>query len=223
MANKKVLVVAPHPDDETLGVGATLFRHREEGDEVYWLIITCTEGDECYTEAFKKRRKEEIKKVAEGYGFCKTFRLAYHAAKLDNYPIRDIVNSISKVIQKVKPEVIYVPFYADVHSDHRITFDAVVSCSKWFRHRSIKKILAYETLSETGFGLDPKDIFQPNTFVDISRYLDSKIEMMKIYSSELRDFPFPRSEETIRSLACLHGSLSGFKAAEAFILLREYY
>jgi hypothetical protein len=101
-------------------------------------------------------------------------------------------------------------------------FDALASCLKWFRCAFVKRILAYEVLSETDFGLDPGSKgFCPNVFVGIGRYLDKKINILKIYSSEMGEHPFPRCEEAVRALASVRGVSSGNSAAEAFILLRE--
>ena len=108
-----------------------------------------------------------------------------------------------------------------MHTDHRLVFDAVASCTKWFRYPSVKRVLAYETLSETDFGLGTSQSFRPNVFVNIEPYLDDKIRAMDIYASEIGEFPFPRSHEAIQALAILRGAASGFKTAEAFELLRE--
>ena len=118
-------------------------------------------------------------------------------------------------------ETIFVPHPADVHSDHRVVFDAVSACTKWFRYPSVKRVLAYETLSETDFGLGTNQPFRPNVFVDVEHFFIKKLQAMDIYASEVGEFPFPRSHEAIRALATLRGAASGFKAAEAFELLRE--
>ena len=108
-----------------------------------------------------------------------------------------------------------------MHTDHRIVFDAVIACTKWFRYPSVKRVLAYETLSETDFSLNTNGRFYPNYFINISGYLEKKIELMSIYISEIAKFPFPRSYEAIRALATLRGAASGYIAAEAFQLLKE--
>jgi LmbE family N-acetylglucosaminyl deacetylase len=110
-----------------------------------------------------------------------------------------------------------------VHTDHRAVFDAGAACAKWFRYNSIRRVFAYETLSETEFTLDAQPPFAPNFFVDITNFLERKLEIMAVYQSEMSEFPFPRSVEAIRALASLRGASSGFRAAEAFQLLRERY
>ena len=112
-----------------------------------------------------------------------------------------------------------MPYAYDAHTDHQITAKAIQSTLKWFRHPHIKRVLMYETPSETEFNLIEDRTFRPNVFVDISNYLDDKLITMKIFNSEMGEFPFPRSEKTMRSLAAFRGSQSGFDAAEAFELV----
>ena len=130
-----------------------------------------------------------------------------------------MIEKISSTISKTKPELIYMPFKSDVHTDHKIISQATQSSIKWFRHNSIKKVLMYETLSETNFSFIENDRFKPNTFIDITDYIDDKVETMKIYKTEILEHPFPRSEKSIRALASLRGSQSGFDSAEAFALV----
>ncbi len=218
---KKTLVVAPHPDDETLGCGGTIVKHRAARDAVHWIIVTHV-SDEMFYMKKNCPQQEEIDKVAARYGFGKVHNLKLPISQLDLVPMADLIGSLSDVIREVQPEVLYVPYRGDIHTDHRIVFDAVASCTKWFRNESIRRVLAYETLSETDFGLNP-DIkgFRPNVFVDITEYLETKVDILQIYKSEVSDFPFPRSEQAIRALAQLRGAAAGYKAAEAFMLLKE--
>jgi len=217
----KVLIVGPHPDDELLGCGGTLLRYKAEGAELGWLIVTGISEETGWTATQVKLRETEIEQVQIGLGVDQLYNLRLPSTRLDTLPIADLIGQFSEVFREFQPEEIFVPHPADVHTDHRITFDAVAACSKWFRYPSIRRVLAYETLSETEFGLDQQNPFQPNVFVNISEYLERKVKLLKIYQSELEKFPFPRSEEAIRALAHLRGSQSGFKAAESFVMLRE--
>ena len=217
----KVLVIAPHPDDETLGCGGTLFRHKQEGDELYWIIVTCISEDMGWPAAAVIKREAEIDVVAEKYGFSDVFNFRLPTTKLDTLPLSDLIEKITEVYKKTEPEIIYMPYAYDVHTDHKIIAKALQSTFKWFRYPHIRKVLMYETSSETEFNFIEKRKFSPNVFVDISDHLNDKIETMKIYAGEMGDFPFPRSEKTIRSLAAIRGSQSGFEAAEAFELVYE--
>lgn len=168
-----------------------------------------------------QQRADEIKRVTELFAFDSVYELNFPTTQLDQVPMSDLVYAISNVFKSFQPEEVFVPHPSDVHTDHRFVFDAVASCTKWFRYPSVKRLLAYETLSETDFGLDVKQGFRPNFFVNIEPYLEDKLRAINIYQSELGEFPFPRCHEAIRALAILRGVASGFKAAEAFELLRE--
>lgn len=217
---KNVLVVAPHPDDETLGCGGTILKHRDQGDTVHWLIVTGM-GKHFPPDRISER-VIEIEEVARRYAFSSQHVLNLPAAHLDTVPLGEIVDAIKSVLETVQADTIYLPYRGDAHTDHRIVFDAVIACTKWFRCKSIKRILAYETLSETEFGINPDaNGFRPNVFIDISSYLEKKLDILTCYASELGSFPFPRSAETIRALAALRGATAGCTAAEAFMLLKE--
>jgi LmbE family N-acetylglucosaminyl deacetylase len=219
----KTIVIAPHPDDEVLGVGGTLLRRKFEGAKVAWLVVTGISVETGCSEQKVKARANEIKRVTEFFDFDEVFTLNFPTTQLDRVPMSDLVAGISVVFRSFKPEEVFVPHTSDVHTDHRVVFDAAASCTKWFRHPSVRRVLAYETLSETDFGLGTDQRFRPNVFVDIEAFLDGKLRAMDIYASELGAFPFPRSHEAIRALATLRGAASGFQAAEAFELLRERY
>lgn len=217
-----VLVVAPHPDDETLGCGGTLLRHVAAGDSVHWLIVTDMGIEYGFSKGQVSQRQAEIQQVAMAFGFRKVHNLGLPPAKLDTVSIGDLVLSIGQIIQQISPAVVYLPFRGDVHTDHAVVFDAVTSCAKWFRYGSILRVLCYETLSETEFGLTHGGArFSPNSFMDITPYIDRKIEIAQIYKEEIGEFPFPRSAGALRALAQVRGATCGCHAAESFMILRE--
>ena len=215
------MVIAPHPDDETLGVGGTLLRRKAEGASIAWLIVTTISKESGWSSEKVKQRADEIKRISLLYDFDEVYALNFPTTKLDTIPMSDIVASVSGAFKSFKPDEIFVPHPSDVHSDHRVVFNAVSACTKWFRYPSVKRVLAYETLSETDFGLCTDQTFHPNVFVDVTEFFGKKIKALDVYASEIGDFPFPRSHEAIRALATLRGAASGYKAAEAFELLRE--
>jgi len=218
----KILVIAVHPDDETLGCGGTLLKHKANGDEIHWLIATDIKESEGYGISTIKKRNKEITKIEDLYGFTSVNKLDLSTTKVDTYSVSVLVSKISSVIDRIKPDIIYLPFKGDVHSDHKYIFDAAYSCTKVFRHPFIKKIYMMETLSETEFSLSTKeDSFVPNVFVDISEFMDKKIELINIYESEIGKHPFPRSERNMRALATYRGAASGCDYAESFMLLKE--
>ena len=219
---KTVLVVAPHADDETLGCGGTLLKHFEQGDKIVWLIITSMSKESGFTDQQIKARDLEIQNVKALYGFHETHQLNFPPAMLDTIPLKEIVTEIKKIIDLAQPEIVYTVNRDDVHSDHVVVADAVITATKCFRTPSIKRLLAFETLSETEFSLRAShQRFQPNVFIDIEDYLEKKILIMNCYESEVSNFPFPRSNEAIEAIAKFRGVQAGCCAAEAFMLLKE--
>jgi LmbE family N-acetylglucosaminyl deacetylase len=219
---KNVLIIAPHPDDETLGCGGTLLRHKFQGDAIHWLIVTGMTEEFGFSANQISLRDAEIENVAQRYGFTSVHNLRLPTTRLDASPLGDLIAKISGVVRLVQPEVVYLPYRGDVHSDHKCVFDAAAPCTKWFRYGFIKRVLAYETQSETDFDINPDSRgFRPNVFINIETNLEDKIRIMKLYTGETGKFPFPRSEEALRALAALRGSAAGYKAAEAFMLLKE--
>ncbi len=218
---KKVIVVSAHPDDEVLGAGGAILKHVANGDEVYWLITTNISESAGFSEERVKSRQEEIRRVETELGIKRTFLLDYPTMDLSSSSVITMVPRISEVFNEVKPEVIYCVNRSDAHSDHRITFDAVMACTKSFRYPYVKKVLMYECLSETEFApaLFEK-AFIPNYFVDISQFFKKKLEVMRIYESELGQHPFPRSERNIEALATYRGASVGVEYAEAFQLIK---
>ena len=215
----KVLVVATHPDDETLGAGGFMLRRKAEGHEVYVLNITHMTKDYGYTDEQIDSRNKEIKTMIKMYNLDGYFNLCLKPSGLDGYSEGKLIQEISSVFNNVKPDVIILPYYKDVHSDHRIIFEACYSCTKNFRYPFIKKILMMETPSETDFAYF-ENTFSPNHFVDISGYIDKKVEIAKIFESEILEHPFPRSERNIRAYATIRGAVIGVDSAEAFMLVK---
>jgi len=218
MKQEVILIVAPHPDDETLGAGGYILKQKLFGNQVFVLNMTHMKEDYGYSSERIQKRDKEIVKMIESYTLDGFYNLELKPAGLDTYPESEIILKISGIIDKVKPSVIILPYRFDIHSDHRITFDLCYSCTKTFRYPYIKKILVMEVLSETEYSING---FQPNYFVDISEFIEKKIEILKIYKSEIKRHPFPRSELAVRAKSLLNGSIAGVEYAEAFVLLKQ--
>ena len=213
-----ILVIAPHPDDEVLGCGGTIAKHANNGDVVHLCIVTKGYYPD-WSHEYLKNRPSEIEESNRILGIKKFHLLDFPTAKLDNIPQKDLNDSISEVINKVKPAVVYIPHRGDIHQDHRIIFHSALIAMRPNSKHYVKKILSYETLSETEWGY-PRN-FQPTLYVDISDTIDVKIEAMKAYASELKQYPHPRSIEIIEALAKKRGSEVGLKYAEAFEIIKE--
>jgi len=218
---KKIIVISAHPDDEILGVGGTLLKHKKKGDEIYWLITTNITESQGFSEERVSSRSDEIKTVSKKIGAKKTFQLDYPTMSLSSSSLISMVPKISEVFNEVKPEIIYCLNRSDAHSDHRITFDAVMACTKSFRYPFVKQVLMYECISETEFAPNlPEKMFMPNYFVDITSFMSEKLEIMKIYKSEIGEHPFPRNIKNIEALATFRGASVGVEYAEAFQLIK---
>mgnify|MGYP001557861501 CR=1 FL=1 len=222
MKKNKVLVVAVHPDDETLGCGGTLLKHRSQGDEIFWLIMTTIKKDNGFRSEYLSKRNAEIKRVSRAFGFKKTIQMDFPVIRIDEVPRCELVKKIAQCFKEIQPNILYLPFKFDVHSDHKTVFEVAYSCTKHFRHPYLKKILMMETISETEFAPAlAESTFMPNCFFDISDFLNKKIAIMKLYKSELGKHPFPRSVENIKALATFRGATAGCRYAESFMTLKE--
>ena len=171
---KKILIIAPHPDDETLGCGGTILRHVDCSDDVYWLIATRMHENSGFSKSSIEKREKQIDQVCKKYKFKSKIQLQFEATKLDTYSFSSLLERFNEKIDDIKPSIIYLPFQNDVHSDHRITFQTVMSCTKQFRKKYITSIRAYETLSETEFNLDNSSGFKPNLFINIEKFMKRK-------------------------------------------------
>ena len=215
---KKILVIAPHPDDEVLGCGGTILRHKKNGDMVYCAYVTNFKKN-----YFKYKNKlEQIKKVSKKLKLDDYFIGEFHPTELNEKNLNKVILFIKKIVNKIKPETIFVPFEGDIHTDHKIVFDACKPFIKSFRYKFIKNFYVYEILSETNFseGLS-KISFKPNLFVDITKFIKEKIKIAYIYKDEFYKHPFPRSSRSIKSLAILRGSFSNQKYSESFMIIKK--
>jgi LmbE family N-acetylglucosaminyl deacetylase len=216
----RVLVIAPHPDDETLGCGGTLLKHIAAGDHVYWVIVTKAYEPRWPAEDIE-RRERQIENVSAAYGFAKKFRLSFPAARLDTVPLEDLMFAFNEIVAEVKPDWIYTVHAGDVHSDHRVVFNATISAVKPF-NKSVSRLLSYETISSTDAAPPrPTTVFLPNVYCDITPFLERKLEIMSLYEGEVHPYPLPRALESIRALARFRGATIATEYAEAFMLLRE--
>ncbi|OBP15401.1 hypothetical protein A5320_08560 [Rheinheimera sp. SA_1] len=218
----KVLVVAPHPDDETLGCGGTLLKHKAAGDEIHWLIASCMDPSQGYSDAQISERERIISQVSKSYAFDSVTQLQYVAGRLDTYSTGTLVSDFKCCLERIQPDTLYLPYKYDVHTDHAVVFNAMVSASKSFRAPYVKRWLAYETLSESEFSLDPLNVhFNPNVFVDVSHFRKAKLSICLLYHTEIFAHPFPRSVEAVNAKLTLRGAQCNVDAAESFVLLKE--
>jgi len=224
MPFKKILIIAAHPDDEVLGCGATIARLVKEGCEAYTLIL-----GEGITSRDKsrdiKKRENDIKNLKED-AFCANKILGVKKVFLHNFPdnrfdslnLIDIIKYIEDIKQKIKPDIIFTHYQNDLNTDHKITYQAVITAARPLMKESVKEIYSFEVPSSTEWNYPLS--FSPDVFFDVSSTIDYKIKAMSEYKNELRDYPHPRSLKNIRLVAENWGVKVGLKYAEAFKSVR---
>jgi len=217
----KVLFIAPHPDDETIGAGGVISRHIAMGDEISWCVVT-----QGYTPSWSAdtliKARQQIDAVQEYYGFKNVYRLGFPTVKLNTVPHIELCNALQGVISEIKPDIVYTSSRNDANMDHRIVYDCTLVATRPLPGNIVRRVLSYEIGYTHHFGTPSgAAIFQPNVFVNISDYLETKLKVMYFYETELRQMPHPRCIESIRLLAQERGLCVGYAAAECFELVRE--
>lgn len=217
-----VLAIAAHPDDETLGCGGTLLKHADAGDAIFWIVATvCHEPQWCAETV--ARKAIEVDRVASAYG-AELIKLGFPNARLDTVATADLMAPIECAVDRIRPEVIYLLHGGDIHTDHGHLATAAMAVLKPFymTRRGVRRILGYETLSSTDAAPQRSDrMFMPNVFSDITPFIDRKLDVMRLYATEIHAEPMPRSPSAIRALARLRGATISVDYAEAFTLIRE--
>lgn len=220
MSNARLLVVAPHPDDETLGAGGTACRFANSGGEVTVLTVAA-HMPPLYPEGVHEKTIREARQAHAILGVRESLFLDYPAVCIGETPLHEFNAAVSKAIAHVDPHVVLLPF-PDRHVDHRAVFEAVmVAVRPVGQGRGVRLVAAYETLSETHWNaphIEPN--FTPSWCVDITDTLGKKLDAMACYASQVHPFPQPRSVEALRALALFRGSQAGFGYGEAFHVLR---
>lgn len=222
-----VLVLAPHADDEVLGVGATIAKLVESGEEVSVCVLTGSGGARkhpFFDSADWEIVRSECRSACDILGVHNLSFRELPASCLDHIPTWEINQVVQQVIEETRPEQLYIPFANDLHRDHGCIAYATSVATRAYLPlgKSIKRILAYETLSETHLAPAFLEVgFQPNYYVDVSEHLEKKVAAFKEYKSQKQTESQPRSVRSIRALASLRGGAIGVDAAEAYILLRQ--
>lgn len=219
----KILVIAPHHDDEVLGVGGTIARLSHEGQDVFVAIVT--RGDpSMFDSAWVEQIRREALQAHRRLGVRDAIFLDFPAAGLDTIPHAQVNAAFQKLMDQIQPEMLFLPFHGDLHRDHRLVCESALVAARPHSRHQIGAIYAYETVSETNWNAAPLTPgFLPNTYFDISPFLEAKLAAMQLYQTQLQPFPHERSLEAIQALARFRGATVGFAAAEAFVLIRSIY
>lgn len=216
-----VLVVAPHPDDEILGVGGTIKKRTDAGDDVFVCIVTKGEKP-LFQYDYVEQGRAEAREADKFLGVKETIFLDFPAVMLETVPRYELNGRIADVIRRILPDEVYIPHRGDMQLDHKMIVDATMVALRPKHEHKVNRIYAYETVSETGWDI-PNTVneFIPTVYEDISKYINQKLRAIEIFKSQIGEFPEARSAGAIEALARYRGSTIHVKAAEAFSLIRE--
>lgn len=218
--NTKVLVIAPHMDDEALGAGGVIRMHADNGDNVSVVFIAHRVYGHRYDEKKNGIERAHALEARKCLGYQNAIFLDLPDERLDG-SIQDIIIPLEKRVIELKPDTVYVPFRSDNNQDHRAVFDASRVVLRPSATPFINNIYMYEVPSSTEQSPPlVENAFLANFYVDIKKYLNRKIEALECYRTEKRRYPHPRSAKAIGILAQRRGIEAGLTCAEAFMLIR---
>lgn len=213
----RILVFAPHNDDEVLGAGGTIAKYTNQGHEVF--ICEVTKSDTA--EEVKEERSEALA-AHKILGVKESIFLDFPVVRLRETPLIDLNAEILKVVQDIHPNIAFIPHKGDMHMDHAVVSHSALVALRPINNMKVDYIYAYETLSETEWNIPTVDnAYLPNVWSDISKYIEIKKAAMQCYKSQLKEPPHPRTIEIIEVLAKLRGSTVGLPFAESFMLVRS--
>jgi len=217
---KNVLILAAHGDDEILGTAGAIQFFKDKGYNVY--VCLATEG--CLTQYEKNKevcqeKRQQYKKAMELLGADEIIELNFPDMQLDTIPHFKLNQAISRVLEKIQPEILFTHNPVDINLDHRLVYHSTLVAIRPPRP-FLKKIYTYEVPSSSEW--NPKSAFLPNYFISIEKYLKKKKQALALLKTELRNWPHPRSLEGLEALARFRGMQSGCKYSEAFCLIKSY-
>ena len=221
MKNKKILVVAPHPDDEVLGVGGSIKKFSKLGNKIHVLTLS-GHLPPLYSKKDYDKTISEAKKAHKILGVNDSEFIDFPATFLNEKPTHVINNIILNKIKNFKHQIVFIPF-PDRNVDHKVIFEScMVATRPLGSGKSIEILAAYETLSETHWNAPYiEHNFVPNWNIDITKEINQKLKALNCFKSQIPPFPGSRSIEAIKALSIFRGTQSGFKFGESFIILRK--
>jgi len=219
MSENTVLVVGAHPDDEVLGAGGTMAKHAAAGDEVHALIVTEGTTEQYGDDSIIEQKREEARTCARTLGVETVHFGNLPDMRLDDVPHVEVNAVIESVVSDISPDIVYTHSPHEVNLDHKAVYESTLVATR--PATGVSRVLAYETPSSTGWTGGATAQFGADVYVDITDYVEQKVEAFAAYESEIREFPHPRSGKSLKARSTTRGSETGFAAAEAFSLVYE--
>ncbi len=217
---KNILVIAAHPDDEAIGCAGTIYKHTQNGDEVHLMFMTNGEGARGFSKQRIAKRRKNALRIKELLNIKSVKFLKFPDNEMDTVSKLKIIKQIEKDITKLAPYRVYTHSHGDLNVDHKLCFEATITACRPQPGMSVKEIFSFEIPSSTDWSASKDHRFNPNFYVDISRYTKIKIKALEIYKDEMREEPHTRSIKNIERLMHLRGNTVGYNAAEAFEVIR---
>ena len=226
------MIVVAHPDDELLGLGATMNMLIAEHNVKTHVVILgegiTSRSDQRNVDEWKKEletHKKNIHSAKDAIGYHSVSIHDFPDNRFDSVALLDIVKVVEKEKTAFGPDVIFTHHGGDLNVDHQRTFEAVITATRPMEHEKVSTVITFETPSGTEWqaSSDPRR-FIPNLFFSVSEQnIGSKIKAMESYEFEKRKYPHPRSPEALRIQAQRWGIAVGRPYAEAFALIRSIY
>jgi LmbE family N-acetylglucosaminyl deacetylase len=223
---RRILVIAAHPDDDILGCGGTLLKAARDGADIR--VVFLAEGSSCRFDGDKIRSPEALAAIAQrtsmamaalnhlGITDCVFHDLP--CGRLDGVPMIELGKIVERHVQSFKPDCLLTHSEIDANLDHRLCLQAVLQATRPGSACSVPTVMSFEIPSSTEWRF--VESFRPTLFVDIEGEIDDKLKAFNFYDSEMRAFPFPRSDQGLRAIASVRGMQAGKKYAEAFQIVR---
>jgi LmbE family N-acetylglucosaminyl deacetylase len=208
-----ILIIAAHPDDEVLGMGATIRKLVKKKKKIHLCVVTEGATAQYKDDKMIKIRKESCIKAGKILGISTFNFLGFPDMKLDSIPQLEINIELEKMIKKFNPEIVYTTPNNDLNKDHQLVFESTIIATR--PHSSkVKTVISYEI---PGLVKEP---FEPNLYEEITKEFSYKIKAFKKYTSEIQKYPSPRSLENLENWANVRGMESNTKKAESFKIIK---
>lgn len=216
MTSDRVLVLAAHPDDELLGCGGTVALHAARGAHVT-SVIAC-EGESLRYANGSVSLGDDAIRASRVLGVQDVRQLSMPDQGLDRMTLTELITPLEAIVREVRPRLVYCQHGGDINRDHELLFKAILVATRP-TEPYIEGIYAFDTASSTEWAYP--NTFIPDTWVDIADTLETKLAAMACYTSEVREYPHPRSLDALRFRARAWGNRCCLEAAEVFMTVRR--